>query len=170
MGYSYAHLHVFAKNVRNFYSLKPGVMNNLPLSRVAVVLFAIVLAFFGLYHFIDPENLVLFVPGYMPSTHIVVYAVGAVLMLASVSILLNRQVKLVSYVLALLLVTFALTVHLQGYLSLSDKQLKVLSLMNMTQGLALACCVLYVGATVKPRHATEKRAAVMDNMASAVSM
>jgi uncharacterized membrane protein len=144
-------------------------MYNLPLSRVAVVLFAIVLAFFGLYHFIDPENLVTFVPSYMPSSHILVYAVGAVLMLASISMLINRQVKLVSYVLALLLVTFALAVHLQGYLSLSDKQLKVLSLMNMTQGIALACCVLYIGATVKPRHVATKQAAIPGDMAGAVS-
>ncbi|HWB28737.1 MAG TPA: hypothetical protein VG738_24860 [Chitinophagaceae bacterium] len=134
-------------------------MNNLPISRVAVVLFAIVIAFFGLYHFIDPENLVTFVPDYMPKGHVMVYAVGTVLILTSASILLNRQVKLVCYVLALLLVVFALAVHLQGYLSLSDKQMKVLSLMNMTQGLALACCVFYVGATVKPRHAAEKSAA-----------
>jgi len=133
-------------------------MNNLPFSRVAVVLFAIVIAFFGLYHFIDPENLITFVPAYLPSGHAIVYAVGAVLMLTSVSILLHRRVKMACYVLALLLATFALTVHLQGYLSLSDRQLRVLSLMNMTQGLALACCVLYVGATVKPRHVSEMNA------------
>jgi len=136
-------------------------MNNLPFSRVAVVLFAIVIAFFGLYHFIDPENLVTFVPGYLPSGHAIVYAVGTVLMLTSLSILLHRGVKMACYVLALLLATFALTVHLQGYLSLSDRQLRVLSLMNMTQGLALACCVLYVGATVKPRHVSEMGASTM---------
>lgn len=141
--------------------LKPGVMNNLPISRVAVVLFAIVLAFFGLYHFIDPEDLVVFVPNYVPSGHVAVYAVGTLLMLASISILLHRQVKLVCYVLALMLAVFAIAVHLQGYLSVSDKQLKALSLMNSIQGLALACCVFYVGATIKPRGITEKSASQM---------
>lgn len=147
-------------------------MNNLPFSRVAVVLFAIVIAFFGLYHFIDPENLVTFVPDYMPRGHAIVYGVGAVLMLTSLSILLHRRVKMACYLLALLLATFALTVHLQGYLSLSDRQLRALSLMNMIQGLALACCVLYVGATVKPRHAGELNAPVVlqeDMAGSAVS-
>ena len=143
-------------------------MNNLPISRVAVVLLAIVIAFFGLYHFIDPGNLVTFVPDYMPRGHAIVYAVGAVLMLTAVSILLNRQVKLACYILALLLATFALAVHLQGYLSLSDRQLKVLSLMNMTQGLALACCVLYVGATAKPRHVVKAQSVLEENMAAAV--
>jgi len=147
-------------------------MNNLPFSRVAVVLFAIVIAFFGLYHFIDPENLVTFVPDYMPRGHAIVYAVGVVLMLTSLSILLHRRVKMACYVLALLLATFALTVHLQGYLSLSDRQLRALSLMNMIQGLALACCVLYVGATVKPRHVSEMNASTLlpeEMPASAIS-
>ncbi len=148
--------------------LKPGVMNNLPVSRVAVVLFALVIAVFGLYHFIDPENLVTFVPPYMPSSHIWVYAVGAVLILTSLSILLNRQVKLVSYILAFLLATFALAIHLQGYLSLSDKQLRDLSLMNMIQGLALACCVVYIGATAKPRHVAVKDKALHEEMAGGV--
>jgi uncharacterized membrane protein len=129
-------------------------MDNKLIPRVAVILFAIVIAIFGLFHFIDPENLVLFVPSYMPSSHIWVYVVGAVLILTALSILLNRQVKLASYVLALFLVTFALAIHLQGYLSLSDKQLKALSLLNMIQDLALACCVLYIGATTKAREVT----------------
>ncbi len=126
-------------------------MNNTFMSRVAVVLFAIIIAVFGLFHFIDPENLVLFVPSYMPSSHFWVYIMGALLILASLAILLNRQVKLVSYILAPLLVIFALAIHLQGYLSLSDKQLKALSFLNMIQDLALACCVLYIGATAKER-------------------
>ena len=150
--------------------LKPGIMNNLPISRVAVVLFAIVIAVFGLYHFVDPENLVLFVPSYMPSSHIWVYVVGAVLIIASLSILLNRQVKLVSYVLALLLITFALAVHLQGYLSLSDKQLRALSFLNMIQSLALACCVLYIGATTKARPVVERETLEQRISGSAVSM
>jgi uncharacterized membrane protein len=135
-------------------------MDNTLISRVAVVLFAIVIAVFGLYHFIDPENLVLFVPSYMPSSHIWVYVVGLVLILASVSIVLNRQVKLASYVLAPLLVIFALAIHLQGYLSLSDKQLKALSFLNMIQDLALACCILYIGATAHARDVMVFRKAV----------
>jgi uncharacterized membrane protein len=124
-------------------------MDNKLISRVAVVLFAIVLAVFGLFHFIDPENLVLFVPSYMPSSHVWVYAMGLVLILASLCIATNRQARLASYILAPLLVVFALSVHLQGYLSLSDRQLKALSFLNMIQDLALACCVLYIGAATK---------------------
>lgn len=144
-------------------------MDNTSISRVAVVLFAIVIAVFGFFHFIDPENLVLFVPSYMPSSHIWVYIMGLVLMLTAVSILLNRQVKLASYVLALLLVTFALAIHLQGYLSLSDKQLKALSFLNMIQDLALACCVLYIGATAHARPVVvfKENVTVIDNAATA---
>ncbi len=126
-------------------------MDNTLISRVAVVLFAIVIAVFGVFHFIDPENLILFVPGYMPSSHLWVYVMGSLLILTALSILFNVQVKLATYVLALLLVTFALAIHLQGYLSLSDKQLKALSFLNMIQDLALACCVLYIGATAHTR-------------------
>lgn len=144
-------------------------MDNTFMSRVAVVLFAIVIAVFGLFHFIDPENLVLFVPSYMPSSHFWVYVMGALLILASIAILLNRQVKLVSYILALLLVTFALAIHLQGYLSLSDKQLKALSFLNMIQDLALACCVLYIGANAKERlvPSLKNRVSAMSSAATA---
>ena len=128
-------------------------MDNTLISRVAVVLFAIVIAVFGLFHFIDPENLILFVPSYMPSSHIWVYVMGSLLILTALSIVLNVRVKLATYVLALLLVSFALAIHLQGYLSLSDKQLKALSFLNMIQDLALACCVLYIGATAHARPA-----------------
>jgi putative oxidoreductase len=126
-------------------------MDNTLISRVAVVLFAIVIAVFGLFHFIDPENLILFVPSYMPSSHMWVYIMGSLLIVTALSIILNVRVKLATYVLALLLVSFALAIHLQGYLSLSDKQLKALSFLNMIQDLALACCVLYIGATAHTR-------------------
>jgi len=128
-------------------------MDNTLISRVAVVLFAIVIAVFGIFHFIDPENLILFVPSYMPSSHLWVYVMGSLLILTALSILLNVRVKLATYILALLLVSFALAIHLQGYLSLSDKQLKALSFLNMIQDLALACCVLYIGATAHARPA-----------------
>jgi len=149
--------------------LKPGIMNNLPISRVAVVLFAIVLAVFGLYHFIDPENLTTFVPDYMPVSHMWIYAVGAVLILTSLCILFNRQVRLVCYVLAFLLITFALAIHLQGYLNLSDKQIKAQSFLNMIQGLALACCVLYIGATAKPRPVVARETVEPEGLAGVIS-
>lgn len=144
-------------------------MDNTLISRVAVVLFAIVIAVFGLFHFIDPENLILFVPSYMPSSHIWVYVMGSLLILTALSIVLNVQVKLATYVLALLLVTFALAVHLQGYLSLSDKQLKALSFLNMIQDLALACCVLYIGVTAhtRPVIAFKERESIADSAATA---
>jgi uncharacterized membrane protein len=144
-------------------------MDNTLISRVAVVLFAIVIAVFGIFHFIDPENLILFVPSYMPSTHVWVYVMGALLILTAISIVLNRQVKLASYVLALLLVVFALAIHLQGYLSLSDKQLKALSFLNMIQDLALACCVLYIGAMAhtRPVLMLKERVASMESAATA---
>jgi len=145
--------------------LKPGVMNTIPISRVAIILFAIVIGVFGIYHFVDPENLAIQVPSFLSNARLWVYLVGALLILASVSLILNVQVKLVSYVLAVLMVSFAIFIHFRGYLDLASKEMQAVSFMNMLKDLGLACCVLYIGATARPKHAVVKETIMHEEMA-----
>jgi uncharacterized membrane protein len=119
-------------------------MNDRIISRFAVILFAVIMAVFGLHHFSDPENLAIIVPSFLPGSRIWVYLVGSALILAAIAFVLNKQVKLAGYLLALLLVIFVLTIHLRGYLQSGDKEMQSISFINMLKDLGLAACALLI--------------------------
>ena len=81
---------------------------------VARVLFALPLAVFGLNHFIYGKMMTGMVPGFLPGKLFWVYASGLGLILAAVSIIINKLTKTASLLLALLLLSTALFVHLPG--------------------------------------------------------
>ena len=85
------------------------------ISRIAVVILAIVLIAFGFYHFIYPRDFVNFVPNYLPGGIKWVYVVGVVFILAGIAFILHKWVKLAGYLLALLLFCFVLLIHLPQY-------------------------------------------------------
>ncbi|MGI8952757.1 MAG: hypothetical protein ACR2FN_14370 [Chitinophagaceae bacterium] len=122
-------------------------MNNKNMARIALKLFAIVIAIFGIYHFMDPDNLAIQVPSFLPGGSIWVYVVGAALILAAIAFFINQQIRLAGYLLSLMLIIFALAIHLRGYFELGDKEMQSVSFMNMLKDLGLAFCVLYIAST-----------------------
>lgn len=84
--------------------------NLVPLGRI---IYAIPFAFFGLMHFVFGDSMKGVVPDFMPGDAIVwVYLTGVALILASVSILINKKSKLAAILLAVMLLVFILTIHL----------------------------------------------------------
>ncbi|MEX6690596.1 hypothetical protein QTN47_23995 [Danxiaibacter flavus] len=122
-------------------------MNNAIISRIAIIGFGIVLAIFGIKHFLDPENLAIMVPSFIPGGKIWVYIVGTAFILAAIAFIINRKVKLAGYLLALMLIIFVITIHLRGYMDAGDKELQAISFVNMLKDLALACAALVIGST-----------------------
>ena len=76
------------------------------------VLFALPFAVFGINHFMFAEAMKAYVP--IPPQVIWVYITGIALILASLSILINKKAKLASLLLGIMLVIFATSVHLRA--------------------------------------------------------
>jgi putative oxidoreductase len=114
------------------------------ISRVAIVILAIVLTAYGIYHFLKPANLVNYMPSFLPGGDVWFYIVGIAFILAAIALLTHRQVKLASYLLAVLLFLFALTIHLPNYLHSGDLEMKQLSYISFLKDLAIAAFALYI--------------------------
>ena len=114
-------------------------------SRIAVIILSIVMIVFGLYHFVKPTNLLVYVPEFMPGGIVWVYFVGAAFILAAIAFITHKQVKLAGYLLALLLIIFVLAIHLPNYIGAGDNDMKQMAFTNMLKDTALAAFALYLG-------------------------
>jgi uncharacterized membrane protein len=104
------------------------------------VLFALPLAVFGLFHFLNGGQMAGMVPSYFPGGVIWVYLTGAALIAAAVSIIMNKMNKLSGLLLGIMLVIFALTIHLPGGQA---------SMPSLLKDLALAGAAFYFSSTAK---------------------
>jgi uncharacterized membrane protein len=122
-------------------------MNEPILSRIAIILLALVMAVFGVYHFIYPQNLLAYVPSFLPNAgNLWVYIPGAAFILAAVAFITNRLVKLAGYLLAILLFIFVLTIHLPNFLNGSSDEYRQLALVNMLKDTAIAAFAMHIAA------------------------
>ncbi len=90
----------------------PAVLTN----TVSRILYGAPLIVFGLLHFMNSQGMSGLVPPYLPAPVVWVYITGAALILAGGAIIVNRKAKLASLLLGVMLLIFALTIHLAGFL------------------------------------------------------
>ena len=83
-------------------------MNQHIISRIAIFLLSFVMIFFGIQHFLHPQNMVTRVPDFLPGGIVWVYIVGTAFILAAVSFMSNILVRTAAYLLALMLLIFCL--------------------------------------------------------------
>jgi uncharacterized membrane protein len=120
-------------------------MNEPILSRIAIIILALVMAVFGVYHFIYPQNLLAYVPSFLPDAgNLWVYIPGAAFILAAIAFVTNRLVKLAGYLLAILLFIFVLTIHLPNFLQGSSDEYRQLALINMLKDTAIAAFAMHI--------------------------
>ena len=117
------------------------------ISKVAIYLLAIVMIIFGIYHFQNPHDLVLYVPQFIPGGLLWVYFVGAAFIIVGFAFITNRFVKIAGYLLALLLIVFVLTIHLPNYLHAADKEMKQMALVSLLKDTAIAAFALHIAAS-----------------------
>ncbi|MFL5787265.1 MAG: hypothetical protein ACJ748_04375 [Flavisolibacter sp.] len=130
-------------------------MNQHTVSRIAIFILAIVMIVFGIQHFLYPYDLLVKVPTFLPGGIIWVYFVGTAFILAALSFMTNRYVKTSAYLLALLLFTFVLTIHLPNYLNTADREYERMSLTNLLKDSALAAFALYIASNARHQHILE---------------
>ncbi|MCF6401652.1 hypothetical protein L3C95_02120 [Chitinophaga filiformis] len=79
-------------------------------TRVAIILYAVVMGLFGIIHFVHANIMAAAVP--IPGGRIWIYITGLGLILAAISFIINVAVKLAGYLLALFLLVVIVLVHI----------------------------------------------------------
>ena len=106
-------------------------------TKLAEVIFALIIAYFGYWHFTHADAMGRSVPEFIPGPgSLWIYITGAVFVLASIGILADLKKTLACYLLAAMLIIFAVTVHFHNHIdALKDG--------------ALAMCALIIGSGKK---------------------
>lgn len=119
-------------------------MNEHFISRTAIYLLSIVMIVFGVYHFLQPKMMLIYVPDWVPGGIVWVYFTGAAFILAALAFLTNKMVKLAGYLLAALLLVFVLTIHLPNYLNSGDVEMQRQAFVNLLKDTAIMAFALFV--------------------------
>lgn len=115
-------------------------------SRIAIYLLAVVMISFGIFHFLNAHDLIVYIPSSVPGGIVWVYIVGAAFVLVGVSFITNRMVKAAAYLLALLLFLFIILIHIPNYLEAGNKEMQAMALVNLLKDTAIAGFALYIAA------------------------
>jgi putative oxidoreductase len=88
-------------------------MNPFP-TRLAEIIYALIMGYFGVSHFMNPDILSGMVPDMMPGDGKVwIYISGTGFIAAALSILINKLKKPACYLLAMMLLLFVFTLHMK---------------------------------------------------------
>jgi uncharacterized membrane protein len=122
------------------------------ISRVAIYLLSIVLIIFGIFHFLYPRDLLVYVPQFLVGGITWAYIVGGAFILVGLSFMTNQYVKFTSYLLAVLLIIFILTIHLPNFLNAGDKDMRRSALINLLKDTAIVGFALHIAASAYHQH------------------
>jgi uncharacterized membrane protein len=104
------------------------------ISKIGKYLYAIPMVVFGLFHFLNASAMAGMVP--IPGGVFWIYLTGLSLILAGVSIIIQKLDDWSSFLLAVLLLAFVLTIHLPGVLA--GGEMAQMYMTNLLKDLALA--------------------------------
>ena len=122
------------------------------ISRIAIYMLSVVLIIFGLFHFIYPRDLLVYVPLSLVGGIKWAYVVGSAFILVGLSFLTNQFVKFTSYLLVLMLIIFILTIHLPNYMHAGDRDMRQMALINILKDTAIAGFALHIAASAHHQH------------------
>jgi len=109
--------------------------------RVGRLLFALPFGIFGIIHFLTGTDTAGLVPDFIPGDVVWVYLTGTALLGACICIVAQIRVRLVSLLLALMLLIFALTIHLPEVIAGTQNGLP-----NLLKDLSLSSGALFLAA------------------------
>ncbi|WP_147202693.1 hypothetical protein [Segetibacter aerophilus] len=119
------------------------------ISRIAVIILGVIMILFGIYHFMRPDNLIVFVPDFLPGKKLLVYIVGLAFILTGFAFIAHKFVQAAGYVLAALLVIFVLSIHVPNYIGAADADMKTMAFVNILKDTALAAFAMYIGSEAR---------------------
>src|SRR6266498_5596841 len=94
------------------------------MSRFAIYTLAVVLIIFGIFHFLYPRDLLVYVPLSLVGGIKWAYIVGSAFILVGLSFLTNQYVKFTSYLLVVMLLIFILTIHVPNYMDAGNPEMR----------------------------------------------
>jgi uncharacterized membrane protein len=122
------------------------------ISRLAIYLLSLVLIAFGIFHFLYPRDLLVYVPLSLVGGLTWAYIVGSTFILVGLSFITNQFVKVTSYLLVIMLVIFILTIHVPNYRNAGALEMRQLALINILKDTAIACFALHIAAGAHHQH------------------
>ena len=114
---------------------------NANLTRIGIILYALVIGYIGIMHIMNAAMMAGVVPGFVPESMrtIGVYISGSAMILAAIAFIINKFAKAAGILLAALLLLFALGVHLNYYIGGNEGSL---SYFLKDTGLAAAALII----------------------------
>lgn len=122
------------------------------ISRIAIYLLSVVLIVFGVFHFMYPRDLLVYVPLSLVGGITWAYIAGAAFILVGISFLTNQYVKVTSYLLVVMLIIFILTIHVPNYNNAGDKEMRQMALINILKDTAIMGFALHIAAGAHHQH------------------
>ncbi len=113
---------------------------NSTIGKIGRFVYATPFAIFGLFHFMNANAMAGMVP--LPGGVFWVYLTGVALIGASFSLIIQKKVKLVALLLGIMLLIFALSIHLPGVISGGEGMQSSMS--SMLKDLALSGAAFFV--------------------------
>lgn len=106
-------------------------------TRIAEIIFALIMGFFGVLHFMNADVMSGMIPNSLPGDgKLWVYITGAGLIAAALAILINKFKTVACYLLAAMLLIFVFTLHLKSAMDGNPGQLL------KDTGLAMAAIII----------------------------
>jgi len=121
-------------------------------SRISIYLLSVVLIIFGIFHFLYPRDLLVYVPLSLVGGIKWAYVVGSAFVLVGLSFLTNQYVKFTSYLLVVMLIIFILTIHVPNYMDAGDRDMRQMALINILKDTAIAGFALHIAAGAHHQH------------------
>jgi len=122
------------------------------ISRFAIYTLSVVLIIFGVFHFLYPRDLLLYVPLSLVGGIIWAYIVGGAFIIVGLSFLTNQFVKFTSYFLVIMLVIFILTIHVPNFINAGDKEMRQWALISILKDTAIVGFALHIAAGAHHQH------------------
>ena len=119
-------------------------MNTPSIYRIGLVLYALVIGFFGVNHFLNGTGFQNTIPGFIPYHIFWVYLSGVALIAASIAFLINKKTRLAGLLLAAYLIIIVLTIHLPAVIRTEDMPIISIALTNMVKDTGLAGAALMI--------------------------
>ena len=115
-------------------------------SHIAIYILSAVMLFFGYYHLTQPKAMMEYgyIPASLPNPVLWVRIVGVAFILAAISFILNKYVKIAAYLLAAMLLSFAFFIHFDIYRNAGTEDVKINALINILKDTALAAFALHI--------------------------
>ncbi len=100
-------------------------------SRVAIYFLAVTMMLFGLFYLVNPRDMMLYIPEFIPGGIIWTYFVGVSYILVGISFILNKWVKFTGYFMAAMLFIFIVVIHIPNYMNAGSVETRTLALINL---------------------------------------